>query len=271
VASAPVASAPVASAPVASAPVAHASTNERSYSVERFYTLERGLSGQGWAPLPGTRREAEAIQQLILQAQVFVGAEASKERLLHLAAPRILHIATHGFFLEDRPVPSEGRGLGEVGPVGASPWSMPDPLLRSGLVLAGAGAPEDLSDSLVTALELAGIDLLGTELVVLSACDTGRGDVKLGQGVYGLRRALVIAGAETVVVSLWRVDDETTRSMMESYYRNLLAGQGRTAALRKAMLSLRDQHPHPHFWAPFIAIGRDAPLQALAVEPARRP
>jgi CHAT domain-containing protein len=117
---------------------------------------------------------------------------------------------------------------------------------------------------MVTALELAGLDLWGTQLVVLSACDTGRGEVKRGQGVYGLRRSLVVAGAETLVVSLWKVNDQTTRTMMERYYRNLLAGQGRTAALKSAMLSLRTQYPHPHFWAPFIAVGRDTPLRPLA-------
>lgn len=115
----------------------------------------------------------------------------------------------------------------------------------------------------MTALELAGLNLWGTQLVVLSACDTGRGDVKLGQGVYGLRRALVAAGAETVVTSLWKVNDETTRELMEDYYARLLAGKGRTTALREAMKALRQKQPHPHDWAPFIAIGQDAPLRGL--------
>ncbi len=108
------------------------------------------------------------------------------------------------------------------------------------------------------------MDLWGTQLVVLSACDTGRGDVLLGQGVYGLRRAFVIAGAETVVTSLWKVRDDSTHLLMESYYRNLLAGQGRASALRSAMRSMRETHPHPHDWAPFIVLGRDAPLRPLA-------
>jgi CHAT domain-containing protein len=112
-------------------------------------------------------------------------------------------------------------------------------------------------------LELAGLNLWGTQLVVLSACDTGRGDVKLGQGVYGLRRALVVAGAETVVMGLWKVNDDTTRQLMEAYYRKLLAGQGRAAALREAMLWLRATRPHPHDWAPFIALGQDTPLRGL--------
>jgi len=99
--------------------------------------------------------------------------------------------------------------------------------------------------------------------VVLSACDTGRGDIKLGQGVYGLRRALVVAGAETVVMSLWKVDDDSTHLLMEAYYTNLLAGQGRALALREAMRSLRVSRSHPYYWAPFIALGLDAPLRGL--------
>jgi len=239
----------------ASSPVA-----ERSYSVERFLAENRaGLSAQRWTALPGTRQEAETIHALLPRAQLFLGAEASKERLLHLSAPGILHIATHGFFLEDATAPPGARGLAAVG---SSLSRSPDPLLRSGLAMAGP--PSDPGNSLVTALELAGLDLWGTRLVVLSACDTGRGDVKVGQGVFGLRRALWIAGAEAMVVSLWKVDDETTRAMMGEYYRNLQAGQGRAGALKQAMLSVRARYPHPHFWAPFIALGRDTPLPGLA-------
>ncbi len=142
-------------------------------------------------------------------------------------------------------------------------------MLRSGLALAGARARPDAT--LVTALELTGLDLWGTQLVVLSACDTGRGEVQPGQGVYGLRRSLVVAGAETVVMSLWKVNDDSTRRLMESYYRNLLAGQGRASALREAMRSLRESRPHPHHWAPFIALGSDAPLRAITPTPRQTP
>lgn len=229
-------------------------------------------------PLPGTREEAQAIQRLLPKAQLYLGPEASKERLLHLPTPDILHVATHGFFLEDTGALPGARTMtisGPLGGVGSAPRP-PDPLLRSGLVLAGAraatvrgGDPAErhLDDSLVTALELAGLDLWDTELVVLSACDTGRGDVKLGQGVYGLRRALIVAGAETLVMSLWKVNDKTTRTLMEGFYRSLLAGKGRATALREAMLSLRRTQRHPHFWAPFITIGRDAPLRGLTPLP----
>ncbi len=253
---------------------------ERSASIARFFsTLREEPVHRTWAavPLPGTRQEAESIHLLFPEAQLFLGSEATKERLLHLPTPGILHLATHGFFLEDTPAAvTSARTVGHFGALGEDPEVSPppDPLLRSGLLLAGASAlsssglaqppPES---ALVTALELAGLNLWGTQLVVLSACDTGRGDVKLGQGVYGLRRAFVVAGAETVVMSLWMVDDTTTSTLMEAYYRNLLAGQGRAAALHSAMRSLRAAKPHPYYWAPFIALGRDTPLRALGPIP----
>jgi CHAT domain-containing protein/Tfp pilus assembly protein PilF len=253
-----------------------ASLTQRSYSLERFFsTLRADVAEHSWPPLPGTRLEAQAIQHLLPQAQLFLGPEATKQRLLALHTPAVLHIATHGFFLEDAsPAPSDSRALGFVGSSEGLSQRPADPLLRSGLVLTGASsqAPNATSgtasgrpdSALVTALELAGVDLWGTQLVVLSACDTGRGDIKLGQGVYGLRRALVVAGAQTVVMSLWKVNDDSTRLLMEHFYENLLAGQGRAAALQNAMLFVRQSLPHPYSWAPFISLGSDAPLRPLS-------
>ncbi|AKJ00818.1 kinesin light chain-like protein [Archangium gephyra] len=255
-----------------------------SGSLGPFFSTPRAKLAMGsWVPLPGTRQEAEGIQHLLPQARLFLGAEATKERLLSLPTPGILHLATHGFFLGDGPLPTPGsRAVGHFGALGDNPQAPgpQEPLLRSGLALAGAGAPvPDASTpsghppeaALVTALELAGLDLWGTQLVVLSACDTGRGAVQPGQGVHGLRRALVVAGAETVVMSLWTVDDDSTRLLMERYYRNLLAGQGRAAALHEAMRALRKSRPHPHDWAPFIALGSAAPLRAITPTPPRTP
>ena len=202
-----------------------------------------------------------------------VGSAASKEAFLQLAAPGILHVATHGFFLGDPSAVPDTRGVDTFGELaGVRPRQIPaDPLLRSGLVLAGArsaaasshDARSPLGNSLVTALEIAGMNLWGTQLVVLSACETGRGSVSLGQGVYGLRRAFIIAGAETVVTSLWKVDDATTRELMEVFYQKLLGGEGRAQAMRNAMEAVRVQHPHPYHWAPFIVVGSDAPLRGL--------
>ena len=253
----------------------------RSPALERFFsTLRADVMEHAWPPLPGTRREAEAIERLLPQAQLFLGADATKQRLLELPSPAVLHIATHGFFLEDASAPAGSRALGSVGGSAASTPRPADPLLRSGLVLSGArslapnasGTASPRPDSaLVTALELAGLDLWGTQLVVLSACDTGRGDIKLGQGVYGLRRSLVVAGAETLVMSLWKVNDDSTHKLMEHFYQNLLAGQGRAAALQQAMLSVRQLQPHPSSWAPFISLGSDAPLRSLHPKPLQPP
>jgi tetratricopeptide (TPR) repeat protein len=245
---------------------------ERSASLERFYSTRFAPSTDlPWPALPGTRKEAETIHRLLPQAQLLLGPAATKQALLTLETPGILHIATHGFFREDADAPSPTLAESRISALEqASPLQRPpDPLLRSGLVLAGASAQQKPSGSLlreetlITALELAGLDLWGTQLVVLSACDTGRGAIKLGQGVYGLRRALVIAGAETLVTSLWKVNDESTRQFMEAYYSKLLAGEGRTSALRQAMKAFRRKQPHPYFWAPFIALGSDAPLEGL--------
>ncbi len=228
-------------------------------------------------PLPGTRVEAQAIAQIIPTARTLLGAAATEDALLGLVAPTALHVATHGIFLADADIAREGsRGLTlrqetsatAPGARPAEPATVSDPLVRSALLLAGvqnsgSGGGRTHGDGLATALEIAGMNLWGTQLVTLSACETGRGDVQLGQGVYGLRRAVMAAGAETLVTSLWRVDDDATRDLMISFYRNLLQGVGRVDAMQRASVAVRSAHPHPYFWAPFIVIGRDGPLQGL--------
>jgi CHAT domain-containing protein len=116
----------------------------------------------------------------------------------------------------------------------------------------------------LTALEAAQLDLQGTELVVLSACDTGIGDVQNGEGVYGLRRALILAGAQTSVTSLWKVSDDATRKLMTDYYQRLLNGEGRAAALRHAQLKVLSDpdFSHPYYWAGFVSAGNWTPISA---------
>jgi CHAT domain-containing protein len=135
-----------------------------------------------------------------------------------------------------------------------------NPLLRSGLALAGGNVAQ--GDGILTALEASGLDLWGTKLVTLSACDTGVGEIRNQEGVYGLRRALVLAGAETLVMSLWPVSDYIARDAMVGYYTRLRAGLGRGDALRQAKLAIR-KHParrHPYYWAGFIQSGEWAGL-----------
>jgi CHAT domain-containing protein len=136
------------------------------------------------------------------------------------------------------------------------------PLLRSGLALVGANEHKRDDNGILTALEVTGLNLWGTKLVVLSACDTGVGEVRNGDGVYGLRRALVLAGSETQVMSLWAVPDKATQRLMVGYYRRLKEGKGRGEALRQAQLEMLKEvkRSHPYYWASFIQSGEWANL-----------
>jgi CHAT domain-containing protein len=136
-----------------------------------------------------------------------------------------------------------------------------NPLLRSGLALAHANRRSSTGDDgVLTALEASGLNLWGTKLVVLSACDTGLGEVRNGEGIYGLRRAFVLAGAESLVMSLWSVSDYPTKKLMTEYYQNLKHGMGRGAALRQAQLKMVKENLHPFYWANFIQSGEWANL-----------
>jgi CHAT domain-containing protein/tetratricopeptide (TPR) repeat protein len=209
------------------------------------------LTWREWEPLPGARLEGETIEKL-LGVEALGGAKARESALKQLHGPRLLHIATHGFFLPDQKISQPqppGPGL---------PAKGENPLLRSGLVLAGANHLSDGDeDGILTALEMAGLDLSGTQLVVLSACDTGLGTVPNGEGVYGLRRAVVMAGAEAQLTSLWKVSDDVTRKLMVAYYQRLLAGEGRSEALRAVQLEMLEDAwlRHPYYWASFVPIG----------------
>lgn len=212
--------------------------------------------------LIGLEQEAKAIASLLPKVKLLTGADATKSALKQLHGPNILHIATHGFFLTDepRPKPEPVRGLSALGERGfpRAIATLQNPLLRSGLALAGANLRKDGNDDgLLTALEAADLDLRGTKLLVLSACDTGLGDVVNGEGVYGLRRAFAIAGTETQVMSLWSAYDQTTKDMMIGYYQRLMNNVGRGEALRQVQLEMlkSKEYQNPYYWAAFIASG----------------
>jgi CHAT domain-containing protein len=196
--------------------------------------------------------------------------QATETALKQSRAPSVLHIATHGFFLGDQEAPPvETRGVPGDDPLRISAtlskWAdkVENPLLRSGLALAGVNERRGGDDDgVLTAMEAASLDLWGTRLVTLSACNTGLGEVRNGEGVYGLRRALVLAGSETQIMSLWPVLDKQTRDLMVGYYRRLLKGEGRGEALRQIQLeTLKDAKlQHPYYWASFIQAGEWANL-----------
>ena len=193
--------------------------------------------GSGWVPLPGTAAEADVLHTRYPDAVVHTGAAATVSALRDVHSPRFLHIATHGFFEAN------------------DPHTLVDenPMARSGLVLSG----ED--DARLLATEAATLDLHGTALAVLSACETGLGEASGGEGVYGIRRALAMAGVESQVVSLWKVDDAATAAFMTGFHDRLLAGQERSEAMRQTKLAMREADAEADAgrmeWAAFVLAG----------------
>lgn len=233
-------------------------------AARRAITRGASLTDVYFAPLAGTEREARSIQALFPTAELLTGTRATKAAVEQADAPQILHIATHGFFLEDDAGKSQAKSAERgASAKAAGAAELDNPLLRSGLALAGANSGRaGTGGGILTALEASNLNLWGTKLVTLSACDTGLGDVKNGEGVYGLRRAFVLAGSETLVMSLWPVSDEVTREMMTSYYTGLKKGLGRGDALRQTELAMlkRKGREHPFYWASFIQSGEWANL-----------
>src|SRR2546423_1745978 len=205
----------------------------------RSVTAARDLSEVYFAPLTATADEASAIKKLFHEADLLTGGRATESALKKINAPRVLHIATHGFFLQDAETAADGVQIAARG--AAANAGIENPLLRSGLALAGANVRGGVGDDgILTALEASGLNLWGTKLVVLSACDTGLGEVRNGEGVYGLRRAFVLAGAESLLMSLLPVSDYSTPTLMTSYYRNLKQGFGRGDSLRRVRVLKTD-------------------------------
>jgi CHAT domain-containing protein/tetratricopeptide (TPR) repeat protein len=216
-------------------------------------TRQRNLEKEEIPSLPGTRDEIEAISRIArkcaLQVTMREGPAASEEFLTDLKHPSILHIATHGFFLHDL---ADGQDSLH------HQTSDANPLRLSGLLLANAGiALHGSGEGVLTAEEVTSLQLAGTQLVVLSACETGLGEIKNGEGVYGLQRAFQLAGANRVAISLWRVDDEATKELMVNFYEYWLQEHRPIhEAFRAAQLKLREQFASPHYWGAFIINGK---------------
>jgi CHAT domain-containing protein len=223
-------------------------------------------------PLPGTQKEAKAISSQFQRKDVLslFGSGALESGLMSVKAPHILHLATHGYFLghqdtsiEDKLLGSAGRGVklvGNGGALSAEPRidsKLENPMLRSGIALARANTSIQKGDDegLVCAEKILGMDLFGTDLVVLSACNTGVGKVQDGEGVFGLKRAFILAGARTLVVSLWPVPDEETKDLMVQFYKGLVKGKTKAQALAQAKKLIANKKPDPYYWAAFVLVG----------------
>ena len=224
----------------------------------------RGYRRDHWAALPYTRQELAAIEDMLVDAEYAVtrqsGQSGTESAFKQLAAagnsPRLLHLATHGYFFPS-PSPSDSLQSGFE--------ATEHPLIRSGLILAGANAAwkgqpvsDDTEDGILTAYEIAQLDLSNTELVVLSACETGLGDIQNGDGIYGLQRAFKLAGVRYVLVSLWSVDDQRTAEFMTEFYRrHLTREQSIPAAYQAAQTAMRERYNtpfNPRAWAGFVLL-----------------
>lgn len=230
-----------------------------------------------WQYLKWSEKEADNVQNILAKAGIAAearkGWQATEESFKQIGrplqgdkkpSPRLLHISTHGFFFPD-PSPSQGKEKRDTPPLGGDEpvFKISDhPMIRSGLVFAGAnhawktGKPlGNREDGILTAYEISQLDLRNTDLVVLSACETGLGQIEGNEGVYGLQRAFKIAGAKYLVMSLWQVPDYQTQELMTVFYRNMLEGKMPVRqALHAAQNEMRKKRYEPFYWAGFVLL-----------------
>ena len=245
---------------------AHATGDDDAGSPIPASDRSRDLVGGKLDPLKATQKEVQEISAVLekkhWRVETYTGENALKEAVTRVQSPRVLHLATHGFFESDQKQKLQRTPANQ-------PSGLEDPMLRSGLffaganrVLSGESIPTDLDDGVLTAYEASSLNLQGTELVVLSACETGLGEVEAGEGVFGLRRAFQVAGAESILMSMWSVPDKETQELMGLFYKKWLAGEEKHEALREAQLEMRTRVEHrygkdsPRYWGAFVLVGR---------------
>ena len=212
----------------------------RRGTVEALYAQakDKNSVNQLFKPLNGTEKEALAIKKLYPHSQIYSNKEASEANFFKISQPKILHLSTHGFFLKDEKVIN--------------------PMLKSGIALSGANyaIKNQNGEGIVTALEISGLNLKGTELVVLSACETGVGEVEEAEGIAGINKAFMKAGARYIVMSLWSVNDNATAILMKNFYGNIKNNKGYTTALRDAKIEMiKNGKAHPYYWGGFVGSG----------------
>ena len=215
-----------------------------------------------WDQLPGAEEEVNQIGKLLASAKwntkQYVRKTATEDEVKQMASPRVCHIATHGFFLEEE----EGEGDGENTGLRSETKMAENAMLRSGILLSSGGdiynqkGNLNTKNGILTAYEAMSLNLDNTELVVLSACETGLGKVHAGEGVYGLQRALLVAGAHNVIMSLFKVDDKASQELMLEFYKDWLKTGNKRQALIDAKREIKKKWPQPIYWGSFVMIGK---------------
>ena len=216
----------------------------------------------GWGYLPGTKLEAETINSKLdsagIHSTLISGFKANEESFKNKTNGNdLIHIATHGFFLADK----KEVALNPFVQGHRSIDTEPNAMIRSGLLLAGANRTwtgnhviPSIEDGILTAEEISNVNLSGTKLVVLSACETGLGEIKSSEGVFGLQRAFKLAGVQSLIMSLWKVDDNATMQLMNTFYGNWIGGMSKHDAFNNAIEKIREQYKSPYYWAAFVML-----------------
>ena len=216
-----------------------------------------------WNYLPGTKAESQNIYNLLtsghISTKLLQEKQANEESFKALSghSPEILHLSTHGFFLDTKEKVNKNPFMHNVGNYSEKE----DQLIRTGVLMAGANnvwcgrdQVTGIEDGILTADEISRLDLSGTKLVVLSACETAKGRVDEIDGVLGLQRGLKKAGVESVLMTLWKVSDTVTSILMTHFYENIGTGMNSRQSLKNAVQKVREQYPDPYFWASFIIL-----------------
>jgi len=226
-----------------------------SQNADAYRVLQDSRTDLRLNPLPGSEREVNNIAKQLVkknwETEVFTSTLATEETLKRLKSPKVLHIATHGYFMNSEKTPTR---IGLFASTAAQ-----NPAMRSMLFFAGAennieGSSSSSNDGILTAFEAAVLQLDNTELVVLSSCNTGLGKIQNGEGVLGLQRAFRIAGARSLIMSLWEVEDAATALLMRVFYENWTSGMSKTEAFHNAQLTLKTKYPEPFYWGSFILV-----------------
>ena len=239
-----------------------ATEDTNDYTAPGSWRIPPETRGLKLSRLPGSEKEVQSIAALFQKngwtVATALDKNATEEAVKKVKSPAVLHLATHGYFLENERKSRQTIGFEEQ-------YVGQNPLLRSMLLFAGAqnaldGKPALLrEDGILTAYEVQNLNLERTELVVLSACNSGLGKIENGEGVMGLQRAFRVAGAKTVIMSLWEADDAVTQLLMSTFYETWLAGKTKAEAFRTAQKRVKEKYPQPFFWGAFVMMNEARP------------